>query len=161
MESSGASLAPTRLSVAKTAEPIPADRGGQVGLLLDAQRASERWIFRLGTLSRRGQMPTNTVQYEPGQLAPEEIARLHALPDEALVTPREACEILRLKLTTLSYYRCNRPDHGPRYVRVGARVRYTMGALREYASRQEMPPGPRRSADAMLAARRAKGLCHG
>lgn len=103
-------------------------------------------------------MPTNTVQYEPGQLSPEEIASLHALPDEALVTPREACEILRLKLTTLNFYRCNRPDQGPAYVRVGARIRYPMGALRAYMSRREMPAGVRRSADAMLAARVAKGL---
>jgi hypothetical protein len=99
-------------------------------------------------------MPTNTVQYEPGQLTPEEIARLHALPDDALVTPREACEILRLKLTTLNFYRCNRPEYGPRFVRVGGRVRYSMGALREYASRQEMPAGLRRRATAALAARR-------
>jgi hypothetical protein len=96
-------------------------------------------------------------QYAPGRLAPEELAAIHALPDDALVTPRETCEVLRVKLTTLNFYRCNRPDNGPRFVRVGARIRYRMGDLREYMSRREMPPGLRRSADAML----AKGLCHG
>jgi hypothetical protein len=96
----------------------------------------------------------SNVQYEPGQLSAEELTKLHALPDEALVTPREACEILRLKLTTLNFYRCNRRHYSPRFVRVGGRIRYEMGALREYLSRQEMPLGLRRRATAALAAKR-------
>lgn len=87
-------------------------------------------------------------------MTPEEIARLHELPDEALVTPAEAAEVLRLKLNTLNYYRCNRPGYGPRFVRVGGRIRYEMGALREYASQQAMPLGLRRRATAALAAKR-------
>ena len=65
-------------------------------------------------------------------MTPEEIARLHALPNDALVTPVEAAEVLRLKLNTLNFYRCNRPGYGPHFVRVGGRIRYAMGELREY-----------------------------
>ncbi len=94
-------------------------------------------------------------------MTPEEIARLHALPDDALVTPAEAAEVLRLQLNTLNFYRCNRPGYGPKFVRVGGRIRYAMGALREYATYKEMPAALRRKAALALAARLAKEPSHG
>lgn len=55
--------------------------------------------------------------YEPKKLTPAELAELHALPDEALLTAQEASAFLRLKYNTLSWYRCN--GGGPAFVRVG------------------------------------------
>ena len=34
-------------------------------------------------------------QYTPGQLNADELAKLHALPDDALLTAQEAAEVLR------------------------------------------------------------------
>ena len=92
--------------------------------------------------------------YEPKKLTPAELAELHALPDDALSTPREAAAFLRLKYNTLSWYRCN--GGGPAFVRVGPKlIRYRMGDLREYMKGQPMGEGVQRAAQAMLAARTA------
>ena len=70
-------------------------------------------------------------QYTPGLLNADELAKLHALPDDALLTAQEAAEVLRIKYTTLAWYRCN--GGGPSFVRVGPKViRYRMGDLRAY-----------------------------
>lgn len=72
-------------------------------------------------------------QYTPGQLNADELAKLHALPDDALLTAQEAAEVLRIKYTTLAWYRCN--GGGPAFVRVGPKViRYRMGDLRAYVT---------------------------
>lgn len=42
--------------------------------------------------------------YEPKKFTPAELAELHALPDEALLTAQEASAFLRLKYNTLSWY---------------------------------------------------------
>ncbi|MFT4242569.1 MAG: hypothetical protein QM569_09810 [Acidovorax sp.] len=39
-------------------------------------------------------------QYTPGVLNAAELAKLHALPDDALLTAQEAAEVLRLKYTS-------------------------------------------------------------
>lgn len=91
-------------------------------------------------------------QYSPGNLTAEELAKLHQLPDDALLTAQEAAEVLRLKYTTLAWYRCN--GGGPSFVRVGPKsIRYRMGDLREYMTNQPMGEGMRRAATAMLKAR--------
>ncbi len=90
--------------------------------------------------------------YEPKKFSPEEIAELHALPDDALATAQEAAAFLRLKYHTLAWYRCN--GGGPRYVRVGPKlIRYRVGDLRDYAKGQPMGDGMRRCAQAALVAR--------
>ncbi|HHA2578560.1 TPA: hypothetical protein ACOECD_002766 [Stenotrophomonas maltophilia] len=61
-----------------------------------------------------------TTPYEPKKLSPEEMAELHALPDDALATAQEAAAFLRLKYNTLSWYRCN--GGGPKYTRVGPKL---------------------------------------
>ena len=72
-------------------------------------------------------------QYTPGQLNADELAKLHALPYDALLTAQEAAEVLRIKYTTLAWYRCN--GGGPAFVRVGPKViRYRMGDLRAYVT---------------------------
>lgn len=91
---------------------------------------------------------------EPKKLTPDELAELHALPDDAMTKPEEAAAYLRLKRATLAWYRCH--GGGPRYVRVGPKlIRYRMGDLREYAKGQPMSEGVRKVAAAMLAARSA------
>lgn len=93
--------------------------------------------------------------YEPKKFTPAELAELHALPDEALLTAQEASAFLRLKYSTLSWYRCN--GGGPAFVRVGPKlIRYRLGDLREYMKGQPMGEGVQRAAMAMLAARTAK-----
>ena len=96
-----------------------------------------------------------TTPYEPKKLSAEEMAELHALPDEALATAQEAAAFLRLKYNTLSWYRCN--GGGPNYVPVGPKlVRYRKGGLREDAKGEPMGEGMRRVGAAMLAARTAQ-----
>lgn len=61
------------------------------------------------------------------------LAELHALHDDALLSTREAAAFLNLSPSSLNWYRCNRI--GPDYVKLGTKtVRYTVGALRAYAS---------------------------
>lgn len=85
-------------------------------------------------------------------LNPEELAELHALPNDALVTAQEAAAFLRIKYNTLAWYRCN--GGGPAFVRIGSKlIRYRMRALREYAKGQPMGEGMRKVGAAMLAAR--------
>ncbi len=74
------------------------------------------------------------------------LAELHSLPDEALLTADEAAQFLRLKYTTLAWYRCQRV--GPKL------IRYRVGDLREYASGHAMGDGVHRAAQAALAGRR-------
>lgn len=95
--------------------------------------------------------------YDQRKLTPEEMAELHSLPDESVVTAREAAAVLRVKPETLAYYRCE--GGGPPFTRVGPKqIRYRMGDLREYlATPRRMGEGMRKVADAMLAARVAKG----
>ncbi|MEF8699541.1 MAG: helix-turn-helix domain-containing protein [Candidatus Accumulibacter sp. UW20] len=93
--------------------------------------------------------------YEPKKFTPAELAELHALPDEALLTAQEASAFLRLKYNTLSWYRCN--GGGPAFVRVGPKlIRYRLGDLREYVRGQPMSEGMRKVGAAMLAARTAR-----
>ena len=93
--------------------------------------------------------------YEPKKFSPAELAELHALPDESLLTAQEAAAFLRLKYGTLAWYRCQ--GGGPAFVRVGPKlIRYRLGDLREYAKGQPMGEGVQRAAMAMLAARTAK-----
>ena len=93
--------------------------------------------------------------YESPQLSPEQVAELHALPDEALATAQEAAAFLRLKYGTLAWYRCQ--GGGPKFTRVGPKlIRYRMADLREYAKGQPMGEGVRKAGVAMLAARTAK-----
>ena len=69
--------------------------------------------------------------YEPKKLTPAELAELHALPDESLLTAQEAAAFLRLKYGTLAWYRCQ--GGGPAFVRVGPKlIRYRVGDLRAY-----------------------------
>ena len=90
--------------------------------------------------------------YEPKKFSPAELAELHALPDDALVTAQEAAAFLRLKYGTLAWYRCQ--GGGPAFTRVGPKlIRYSLGDLREYAKGQPMGEGMRRCAQAALAAR--------
>ena len=90
--------------------------------------------------------------YEPKKLTPAELAELHALPDDALVTAQEASAFLRLTYGTLAWYRCQ--GGGPKFTRVGPKlIRYSLGDLREYAKGQPMGEGMRRCAQAALAAR--------
>ena len=93
--------------------------------------------------------------YESPQLSPEQVAELHALPDEALATAQEAAAFLRLKYGTLAWSRCQ--GGGPKFTRVGPKlIRYRMADLREYAKGQPMGEGVRKAGVAMLAARTAK-----
>ena len=95
-----------------------------------------------------------TKSYEPKKLTPDELAELHALPDDALATAQEAAAFLRLKYHTLAWYRCN--GGGPNYTRIGPKlIRYRIGDLRDYARGQPMSDGMRRVGAAMLAARTA------
>ncbi|MCS0582129.1 helix-turn-helix domain-containing protein [Massilia pinisoli] len=90
--------------------------------------------------------------YEPKRLTPAELAELHQLPDEALLTAQEAAVFLRLKYHTLSWYRCH--GGGPEFVRVGPKlIRYRLKDLRAYAQGQGMGEGVQRAAAAMLASR--------
>ncbi|MFQ6310180.1 helix-turn-helix transcriptional regulator [Lysobacter capsici] len=92
--------------------------------------------------------------YEPKKFSPAELAELHALPDDSLLTAQEAAAFLRLKYGTLAWYRCQ--GGGPSFTRVGPKlIRYKLGDLRDYAKGQPMGEGVRRAATAMLAARSA------
>lgn len=92
--------------------------------------------------------------YESPQLSPEQLAELHALPDDALATAQEAAAFLRLKYGTLAWYRCQ--GGGPKFTRIGPKlIRYRMADLREYAKGQPMGEGVRKAGAAMLAARAA------
>jgi len=101
---------------------------------------------------------------QPRRLTPAELAEIHQLPDEALVTTEEAAAFLRLKVATLAWYRCMAGvnNGGPPFTRMGLKaIRYRMGDLRAHATRSNpISEGIRRSADAMLAARVAKGQVH-
>ena len=93
--------------------------------------------------------------YEPPHITQEQLAELHALPDDALATAQEAAAFLRLKYGTLAWYRCQ--GGGPKFTRIGPKlIRYRMGDLREYAKGQPMGEGVRKAGAAMLAARTAK-----
>lgn len=81
------------------------------------------------------------------------LAELHSLPDDALLTADEAAQFLRLKYTTLAWYRCQ--GVGPKFSRVGPKlIRYRLGDLRDYASGHAMGEGVQRAAQAALAGRR-------
>ncbi len=96
-----------------------------------------------------------SAHYQPKKLSPQELAEMHALPDDALATSQEAAAFLRLKYNTLAWYRCN--GGGPKFVRVGPKlIRYRMGDLRDYAKDQPMGEGVQRAAQAMKAAQKAK-----
>ena len=93
--------------------------------------------------------------YEPKKLTPTELAELHELPDDSLLTAQEAAAFLRLKYGTLAWYRCQ--GGGPKYTRIGPKlIRYRLGDLRDYAKGQPMGEGVRKAGAAMLAARTAK-----
>jgi len=91
----------------------------------------------------------------PDTFTPEELAELHALPDDSLLTPAEAAALLRLKYGTLAWYRCE--GGGPAFTRLGPKlIRYRLGDLRAYAKKNHpMGEGVRRAAMAALAARNA------
>lgn len=89
-------------------------------------------------------------------LTPEELAALHALPDDSLLTPAEAAAFLRLKIGTLAFYRWE--GGGPEFTRIGPKlIRYRLGDLRAYSKEHRpMTPGVRRAATAAVAARAAR-----
>ncbi|KAF7598592.1 MAG: DNA-binding protein [Candidatus Dactylopiibacterium carminicum] len=90
--------------------------------------------------------------YVPKQLTPEQLADLHALPNDALATAQEAAAFLRLTYGTLAWYRCQ--GGGPKFTRIGPKlIRYRMGDLRDYAKGQPMGDGMKRCAQAALVAR--------
>lgn len=67
------------------------------------------------------------------QLSASALTELHQLPDDALLSTREAAAFLNVSPSSLAWYRCNRI--GPDYVKVGTKtVRYRVGTLRGYAS---------------------------
>ncbi|MGG6262178.1 helix-turn-helix transcriptional regulator [Stutzerimonas stutzeri] len=69
--------------------------------------------------------------YHPKTLTLDELAVLHALPDDVLVNSAEAAAFLSLKPNSLNWYRCY--GGGPNYVRVGSKaIRYRLGDLRAY-----------------------------
>ena len=69
--------------------------------------------------------------------SPEHLAELHRLPDDALVTSREAAAFLRLTPRTLAWCRTQRPESSPPYVVFGTRsVRYRVGDLRAHLRRR-------------------------
>jgi hypothetical protein len=68
----------------------------------------------------------------------EELAELHALPDDSLLTTQEAALFLSLSPVTLSWYRGQRI--GPEFVKIGTKaVRYSAGALRAYTRKHTRP----------------------
>ncbi|HDS1136291.1 TPA: DNA-binding protein [Stenotrophomonas maltophilia] len=74
--------------------------------------------------------------YEPKRLTPSELAELHALPDDAVITSIEAAAFLRLTPRTLAWTRTQRPESHPPHLVVGSRtVRYRMGDLRTHMKR--------------------------
>lgn len=90
----------------------------------------------------------------PKKLTAQELAELHALSDEAHVTPHQAAAFLGLSYSTLASYRCY--GGGPKFLEYGPKlIHYRMGELREYtkAKRQSRSEGTKRSVAAMLAAR--------
>ena len=93
--------------------------------------------------------------YDSPHFSLEQVAELHALPDDALATAQEAAAFLRLKYGTLAWYRCQ--GGGPKFTRIGPKlIRYRMAELREYAKGQPMGEGVRKAGAAMLAARTSK-----
>lgn len=79
--------------------------------------------------------PTNDIKLRTSAAS---LAELHALPDDALLTPREAAAFLNLSPGTLNWYRCHRI--GPEFVKVSrAAVRYSAGALRAYTRENKRP----------------------
>ena len=82
----------------------------------------------------------------------QELTLVHQLPNEALITAKEAALFLNIKETTLAWYRCQ--ELGPNFTRLGAKlIRYKVGDLREYTKSQPMSEGMRRVANAMLVGR--------
>lgn len=75
--------------------------------------------------------------YEPKTLTPQELAALHALPDDAVVSSIEAAAFLRLTPRTMAWNRTQRPENHPPHHVVGSRtVRYRMGDLRAHMKRR-------------------------
>ncbi len=69
---------------------------------------------------------------------PEEINELLKLDDDALVDTREAAAVVGLRHTSLTWYRSNAPERGPKFQRVASTaIRYRMGDLRAYVSARE------------------------
>lgn len=63
-----------------------------------------------------------------------ELAEFHSLPDEAMLTTRQAAAFLNLSPKTLNWYRPRR--RGPSYFKLGTKtVAYRVGDLRSYARR--------------------------
>lgn len=88
------------------------------------------------------------------KLTVQELAELHALPNESPVTPHQAAAFLGLSYSTLASYRCY--GGGPKFLTYGPKlVHYRMGDLREYVTgrRQSRSEGTKRSVTAMLASR--------
>ena len=88
------------------------------------------------------------------KLTAQDLTELHALPDDALLSPHEAAAFLRLSYSTLAWYRCH--GGGPKFIHSGPKlVRYRLGDLREYATgkHHSRSEGMKRSVTAMLAAR--------
>lgn len=111
-----------------------------------AARAATETLLEIADMSR------------PNALTTEELAELHSLPDDALVTTNEAAAFLRISTNSLRWYRAQACEFAPPFTRIGQKViRYRVGDLRAYAARKRpMGDGVRRNSDAMLAARAAK-----
>ncbi|WP_373043981.1 helix-turn-helix transcriptional regulator [Vulgatibacter sp.] len=53
--------------------------------------------------------------------------------DELLLTTEQVAELLQLAVGTLHTYRC-RGTRGPRFLKVGGRVRYRLSDIKEYVA---------------------------
>jgi len=66
---------------------------------------------------------------------------------EQLFTTKEVAARIGLKSITLDKWRCSRPPRGPRYIRVGGRIRYPADAVEKWLQSRSFDPAalkPRR-----------------
>ena len=85
-------------------------------------------------------------------ISPNFLNTIHNLPNDALITAKEAALFLSIKASTLAWYRSQ--GLGPQFIRLGAKlIRYKVSDLREYTKSQPMSEGMRRVANAMLVGR--------
>lgn len=93
-----------------------------------------------------------TLQLDSNGLNTAFLNTIHSLPNDALITAKEAALFLSIKETTLAWYRYQ--GLGPQFIRLGAKlIRYKVGDLRDYTQSQPISEGMRKVANAMLAGR--------
>jgi hypothetical protein len=87
-------------------------------------------------------------------LPPPPVFDLEAMPAANLLTEYEAASATRLSTSTLAAWR-KRPDHPLQWVKIGTRVRYRAGSVRQFiASGQRPQVGRPRKKDAASAPKR-------